>query len=197
MIRFTSTALRPAFNMMGNCHSPLTLEKGHGLYIWVPDKGNPGQGLRAFAEGCNPFRDKEWYHCANRLIPEAEYSFTSFISQKIWDAVIQHHDDVLMSPTATSIQILTQPPEKQWVLVAEYRHGIDWLNDQTYKHFNACVGKDERSAWRTTALYVLDQVIRLDCKRAKPEDRDQFERAIHRIKDRISSVTPAGGVLAY
>lgn len=33
--------------------------------------------------------------------------------------------------------------------------------------------------------------------RAKPEDSDEFQRAVRRIKDRISSVTPDGDVLAY
>ncbi|STQ14737.1 Uncharacterised protein [Enterobacter cloacae] len=33
------------------------------------------------------------------------------------------------------------------------------------------------SAWRSQALHVLDQVIRLDSKRAKPADRERFDRA--------------------
>jgi len=197
MVRFTSTALRPALNMTRNCHTPLILEKGHGIYIRVPDNDNSGQWLRAFAEGCNPFLDKDWSRCADMLIPETEYTFTSFICQNTWDDVVHKHYDLLVSPTGTTAHFRAQPPEKQWVLVGDYRNGIDRLSDQTYRHFSSCVGKREISAWRANALFILDQVIRLDCKRAKPEDRDNFERAIRRIKGRISSVTPDGDVLAY
>ena len=197
MIRFTSTNLRYALSMTGDCQRPLILEKTFGIFIRVPDDNNPGEWLRAYAAGCDPRHDDDWEYHADVLIPEKEYSFLTNISQDIWNAVINEHHDLFMTPSGTTVLTETQPPETVWVRVAEYRNGIERLFDQAHRHFCACVGKREIAAWRQTSLYALDQVIRLDCKRAKPDDREQFARAVSRIKDRINTVTPEGEVLTY
>lgn len=194
MIRFTSTHLRQALMMTGSCHRPLILEKNVGIFIRVPDGDTPGQWLKAYAEGCDPKHDAEWANNADALIPETEYSFLTFICQATWNAVVHDHYDLFMIPSATTVATETKPPEKVFVRVAEFRHGIDRLFDQAGQHFSACVGNREKAAWRRAALYVLDDVIRLDCKRAKPDDRERFARGIARMKDRISTVTVDGEV---
>ena len=192
MIRFTSTRLRQVLMMTGGCQRPLTFEKDFGIFIRVPDDDNPGQWLRAYAEGCDPKHDAEWANNADALIPESAYSFLTYICQPIWDAVVYDHHDLFMTPSGATVIKETKPPEKVFVPVAEFRNDIDRLFDQSGRHFSSCVGNRELASWRQTALCVLDDVIRLDCKRAKPADREQFVRAIARLKDRINTVTVDG-----
>jgi hypothetical protein len=172
MIRFTSTNLRPALTMAGGCLRHLILEKDFGIFIRVPDDNNPGQWLRAYAAGCDPDHDEDWSIQADALIPQTSYSCLFCISQEVWDAVINDYHDVLMTPSGTTVLIETRPYEKVWVLVADFRNGIERLFDQAIRHYFACVGNDERAAWRVVSLHELDEVIRLDCKRAKPADHE-------------------------
>jgi hypothetical protein len=203
MIRFTSTQLRPALSQPGGASRPLILEKNLGIYIRVPDDKKPGEWLRAWAEGCNPWNDDNWSANADALIPEAEYSFLTFMEQSKFDAVLNRHHDLLMEPVAArsgaamTVRSETRPPEKVYVRVGEYRDRIRWLYDQSLKHFHACVGNAERLGWRAQALSVLDRVIRLDCKRAKPADREMFDSAVRSVRDRINQVRPDGSLRTY
>ena len=163
MIRFTSTELRPLLSQQGGMQRPLLLEKNLGIYIRVPDDRNPGEWLRAWAEGCNPSKDANWSENADLLIPGKEYAFQTFME-----------------------------PEKVYVLVEEYRSNIRWLYDQSLRHLPACVGNAERLSWRSQALSVLDRVIRLDCKRAKPADRTMFESAVRSVRSSVSEVMSDG-----
>ncbi|MEB2704107.1 hypothetical protein VC191_09910 [Citrobacter koseri] len=198
MIRFTSTELRPLLSQQGGTKSPLLLEKKIGISIRVPDERKPGEWFRAWAEGCNPFKDANWSENADLLIPEKEFSFSTFMEQSKFDAVLNEHHDLFMTPvdgpfgTGMTIHKETRPPEKVYVLVEEYRSNICWLYDQSLRHLPACVGNAERLRWRSQALYVLDRVIRLDCKRAKQADRVMFESAVRSVRSSISEIMPDG-----
>lgn len=198
MIRFTSTELRPLLSQQGGIHRPLLLEKNLGIYLRVPDDRNPGEWLRAWAEGCNPSKDENWSEHADQLIPEKEYSFKTFMDQTKFDAVLNEHHDLFMMPaegplgTGMTIRKETRPPEKVYVLVEEFRSNIYWLYDQSLRHLPACVGNAERLSWRSKALHVLDRVIRLDCKRAKRTDREMFENAVRSVRGSISEIMPDG-----
>ncbi len=194
MIRFTSTNLRPALTMVGGYRRPLILEKDFGIFIRVPDDTNPGQWLRAYAVGCDPDHDEDWSTQADALISQTSYSCLFCLSQEVWNAVINDYQDVLMTPSGTTVVIETRPYEKVWVLVADFRNGIERLFDQANRHYFACVGNDERAAWRVASLHVLDEVIRLDCKRAKPADHERFTYAVQKITDRINRVGPDGTI---
>ncbi|HCC6341710.1 TPA: hypothetical protein U2L44_002923 [Citrobacter amalonaticus] len=198
MIRFTSTELRPLLSQQGGMQRPLLLEKNLGIYIRVPDDRTPGEWLRAWAEGCNPSKDANWSENADLLIPEKEYAFQTFMEQSKFDAVLNEHHDLFMMPSAgplgtgMTIRKETRPPEKVYVLVEEYRSNIRWLYDQSLRHLPACVGNAERLSWRSQALSVLDRVIRLDCKRAKPADRTMFESAVRSVRSSVSEVMSDG-----
>lgn len=199
MIRFTSTQLRPLFSQQGGMQRPLLLEKNLGIYIRVPDDKNPGEWLKAWAEGCNPAIDTNWSDAADALIPDTTFSFQSFMAQSLFDAVLNQHHDLFMAPvisaeTGRTVRKETRPPERVFVRVDEYREKIRWLYDQSLKHFHACVGNAERLSWRSQALYVLDQVIRLDCKRAKPDDREMFKSAVRSVRDRVNEVMLDGSL---
>ncbi|STB73267.1 Uncharacterised protein [Citrobacter koseri] len=120
------------------------------------------------------------------------------MEQSKFDAVLNEHHDLFMMPstgplgTGMTIRKETRPPEKVYVLVEEYRSNICWLYDQTLRHLPACVGNAERLRWRSQALYVLDRVIRLDCKRAKQADRVMFESAVRSVRSSISEIMPDG-----
>ncbi|HHT8253185.1 TPA: hypothetical protein ACT2TS_004209 [Citrobacter braakii] len=198
MIRFTSTELRPLLSQQGGMQRPLLLEKNLGIYIRVPDDRNPGEWLRAWAEGCNPSKDKNWSENADQLIPEKEFSFKTFMDKSKFDAVLNEHHDLFMTTvdgpfgTGMTIHKETRPPEKVYVLVDEFRSNICWLYDQSLRHLPACVGNAERLSWRSQALHVLDRVIRLDCKRAKQDDRVMFENAVRSVRSSISEIMPDG-----
>ncbi|CZX62369.1 hypothetical protein [Enterobacter asburiae] len=198
MIRFTSTELRPLLSQQGGMQRPLLLEKNLGIYIRVPDDRNPGEWLRAWAEGCNPSKDANWSENADLLIPGKEYAFQTFMEQSKFDAVLNEHHDLFMMPSAgplgtgMTIRKETCPPEKVYALVEEYRSNIRWLYDQSLRHLPACVGNAERLSWRSQALSVLDRVIRLDCKRAKPADRTMFESAVRSVRSSVSEVMSDG-----
>ncbi|OSN01289.1 hypothetical protein [Lonsdalea populi] len=200
MIRFTSTELRPLLSQTGARQRPLTLEKNSGIYVRVPDDRHPGKWLTAWAVGCNPSTDLNGSLLAEKLIPDREFSFRTFMANSLFDAVLNEHHDLIMKPVisdlnnALTIHTETHPPLIKFVPVGEYRDQTQWLFDQSLRHFHACVSNAERLSWRTQALYVLDQVIRLDSKRAKPDDRKMFERAVRRLRDRISSLKPDGSV---
>ncbi|ORM90146.1 hypothetical protein [Pantoea cypripedii] len=203
MIRFTSTELRPLLTQNLGMQRPLILEKTLGIYIRIPDDRRPGEWLKAWAVGCNPSKDADWSALADALIPDREFSFKTFMAQSMFDAVLNDHHDLLMKPVisdlnnALTVHKETPPPLKVYVPVGEYRDRIQWLYDQSLRHFHACVGDSERLSWRAQAWRVLDQVIRLDSKRAKPGDREMFDRAVGSVRDRIHSVMSDGSLRYY
>ena len=125
------------------------------------------------------------------------------MAQSMFDAVLNDHHDLLMKPVisklnnALTLHKGTRPPMKVYVPVGEYRYRIQWLYEQSLRHFHACVGDAERLSWRSQALHVLDQVIRPDSKRAKPADRERFDRAVESVRDRIRSVMSDGSLRYY
>jgi hypothetical protein len=182
---------------------PLLLEKNLGIYIRVPDDKCPGEWLKAWAEGCNPSVDENWSDNTDALIPEAEYSFQTFMTQTQFDAILNEHHDLLMNPVrygpggGATIHKETSPPAAVFVPVAEFRDRIRWLYDQSLVHFHACKGNAERLRWRSQALYVLDQVIRLDSKRAKTNDYEMFVSAVNSVRGRIRDVMLDGSLRYY
>lgn len=58
--------------------------------------------------------------------------------------------------------------------------------------FTCLQGNAERLSWRSQALHVLDRVIRLDCKRAKPADRVMFEGAVRSVRSSVNEVMSDG-----
>jgi len=203
MIRFTSTELRPLLTQNQGKGRPLILEKNLGIYVRVPDDNGCAEWLKAWAVGCNPSRDADWSALSDALISEPEFSFSTFLDQIIYDAVLNEHHDLYMQPVinqfAKSLTIYkeTQPPLKEYLPVADYRDHIQWLHDQSRLHLRACVGNTERLNWCSQALNVLDRVIRVDSKRAKPEDRKQFESAVSRVKSDIKSLKSDGSYRRY
>ncbi|WP_208952357.1 hypothetical protein [Rahnella sp. ChDrAdgB13] len=192
MFRFTSASLRKVLTLPSGLNKPITLENGYGFYIRAEDEQQPGYMNMAYAVGYDPRRDDGWEDRVADNLPCIDYSFTFFIKHSTREAILNEHHDFIVTPLTSTVVSETRPPEKVFVPVAEFRNGIERMFDQSHKHFLACVGNREKTAWRMTALYVLDDVIRTDCKRAKVADREQFVRAFSRLKDRISSVTPAG-----
>lgn len=174
MIRFTSTELRPLLTQNQGKGRPLILEKNLGIYVRVPDDNGCAEWLKAWAAGCNPARDADWSALCDALIPEPEFSFSTFLDQSIYDAVLNEHHDLYMQPginqTAKSLTMYkeTPPPLKEYLPVADYRDHIQWLHDQSRLHLRACVSNTERLSWRSKTFHVLDRVIRVDSKRAKP-----------------------------
>ncbi|EXU77223.1 hypothetical protein [Erwinia mallotivora] len=200
MIRFTSTALRPLLSQAGAIQRPLILERGPDLYLRVPDDSRPGEWLKAHADGCDPRMDADWSANSAALIPDCKFSFKTFIAHNLCDDVLEKHHDLLMMPftgevtRALTLHKETRPPQVVYVPVGEFRDRIAWLYDQSLRHYHACVNDVERINWRSQALHVLDQVIRLDAKRAKPTDREMFARAVESVRGRISMVKPDGSV---
>ncbi|MCX8956994.1 hypothetical protein [Erwinia psidii] len=200
MIRFTSTALRPLLSQADATQRPLILERGPDLYLRVPDDSRPGEWLKAYADGCDPRTDADWSANSAALIPDGQFSFKTFIAHNLCDDVLEKHHDLLMMPfieevtKALTLYKETRPPQVVYVPVGEFRDRTDWLYDQSQRHYHACVNDAECISWRSQALYVLDQVIRLDAKRAKPADRERFARAVESVRGRISLVKPDGSV---
>ncbi|MER2046538.1 MAG: hypothetical protein ABS943_22255 [Pantoea agglomerans] len=91
----------------------------------------------------------------------------------------------------------TQPPLREYLPVPDYRDQIQWLYDQSRQHLRACVNNAERLSWRSETLHVLDRVIHVDSKRAKPEDRKRFESAVRRVKSDIESLKSDGSFHRY
>jgi len=192
MFRFTSASLRKVLTLPSELNKPITLENGYGFYIRAEDERQPGYMNMAYAEGFDPQRDDGWEERVVEHLPCIDYSFTFFIKHSTREAILNEHHDFIVTPLISNVVSETLPPEKTCVPVAEFRNGIERMFDHSHKHFHACVGQREKTAWRLAALYVLDDVIRTDCKRAKPADHEQFVRAFSRLKDRINSVTSAG-----
>lgn len=202
MIRFTSTQLRPLLSRQHAALRPLLLEKNQGIYILIPDDLNPDGWLKAWAEGCNPSFDKDWAENAKRLIAEKEYSFQTFLAGRMIDAVLNEHHDLIMVPfkradARETILTHTLPPEKTFLLVEDYRRNVQWLFDQSGRHFHACRNNSERLSWRNQTLYVLDIVIRLDCKRARSEDREMFDAAVRNVRNRVNHVNSDGSIRSF
>ena len=194
MIRFTSTNLRPVLTMAGGFRRALILEKDFGIFIRIPDDHNPGEWLKAYAEGCNPRHDEDWEQNSDGLIPGISYACMTRIPQDLWNRVIYDYHDLLVTPFDNTVLFEARPFEKVWVSVANYRQGIERMFDQSCRHYHACVGDREHASWRFTALCIIDKVIRLDCKRAKPDDHKNFDFALMKLRDRIKTVTPDGKV---
>lgn len=107
--------------------------------------------------------------------------------------------DLFMTPvnnhsSGMTVKKETHPPQKVYVSVDEFRNQIQWLHDLSLRHFHAFVDNAERLSWRLQALYVLDQVIRLDSTRAKPIDRKMFDNAVRSVRDCICQVMLDGSV---
>ena len=199
MIRFTSTQLRPIFSQVNATQRPVLLEKNLGIYIRVPDDNRPGEWLKAWAVGCNPQTDADWSSRCNELIKEDQYSQATYLRYDLFGAVLNDQHDLCMVPTTDigggkTIMSITRSPEPCFVLVEKYRDNIRWLQEQSSKHFYACVNDEERRSWRSQAVSVLDKVIRLDCKRVKPADRENFERAVRSVRQRLSDVRTNGAM---
>lgn len=156
----------------------------------------------AWAEGCNPLSDDGWRKLSDCLITE-KYFFHQFdLSQEACDAVLNEHQDLLVSficqtPGAVGVFAETGEPEKVYLPVGIYRSRISWLGDHALHHFHSCVGNAERLSWRSQALSVLDSVIRLDSRRAKPSDREMLNNAVQELSKRISQIAPDGSIHFY
>ena len=85
--------------------------------------------------------------------------------------------------------------EKTFVNVEDFRNGIDHLFRKVRGDYHSCVGLHEYRSFHETLKRVFDSVSLLDCKRAKPYDREQFEKVIqaaincfHKSSERIAEL---------
>ncbi|WP_071998298.1 MULTISPECIES: hypothetical protein [unclassified Serratia (in: enterobacteria)] len=83
-----------------------------------------------------------------------------------------------------------------FVLVAEYRNATDRMFTLANAHFCACVGNDERRAWRGSAQHHLAELENLSCKRASERDRRCFSHASRLLRERIAMVSEQGEILS-
>lgn len=202
MIRFTSTQLRPVLSLNRSFRGPVILEKNNGICLHRPDFRRLVTLPLAWAEGCNPFSDNGCRKLSDSLIADETFSHQFDLSQNACDAVLNEHQDLLITficqtPGAVRVFAETGEPEKVYLPVGIYRERISWLYDQSLRHFHSCVGNAERLSWRSQALNVLDRVIRLDSKRAKPSDRQMLASAVQDVRKRISQISSDGSLRFY
>lgn len=97
MIRFTSTQLRPVLSLRHGMKGPVILEKNNGIFLRRSDLRPQVKEPLAWAEGCNPLSDDGWRKLSDCLITE-KYFFHQFdLSQEACDAVLNDHQDLLVS----------------------------------------------------------------------------------------------------
>lgn len=90
--------------------------------------------------------------------------------------------------TATSVSPLEQSGSnkndiqkytiKEAVPVSDFRNAIDYLFDLVNIHYHACVGKQELNDFFVRLKRNHAKLSGLTCKRAKPYDIEQFQRAL-------------------
>jgi len=71
------------------------------------------------------------------------------------------------------------------VKVAKYRQVIDATFRSANVHYHSCVGAPEVRAWKESAKIWLQELEETSCARAKPEDHEQKEYALRRIKEAL------------
>ncbi|PQK87680.1 hypothetical protein [Pantoea ananatis] len=202
MIRFTSTQLRAVLSLRRGMKGPVILEKNNGIFLHRSDLRPQVKEPLAWAEGCNPLSDDGWRKLSDCLITE-KYFFHQFdLSQEACDAVLNEHQDLLVSficqtPGAVRVFAETGEPERVYLPVRIYRSRISWLYDHALHHFQSCAGRAEHLNWRSQALSVLDRVIRLDSRRAKPADREMLNTSVQELRKRISQIAPDGSIRFY
>ncbi len=124
MIRFTSTQLRPVCPSGVAWKGPVILEKNNGIFLRRSDLRPQVKEPMAWAEGCNPLSDDGWgwRKLSDCLITE-KYFFHQFdLSQEACDAVLNEHQDLLVSficqtPGAVGVFAETGEPEKVYLPV--------------------------------------------------------------------------------
>mgnify|MGYP006185414659 CR=1 FL=1 len=67
---------------------------------------------------------------------------------------------------------------KEAVPVYDFRNAIDSLFDQVNVHYHACVGSGEIADFLARLKRNHTRLLGLTCKRAKPYDFEQYERAL-------------------
>jgi len=202
MVRFTSTQLRPVLSLRRGMKGPVILEKNNGIFLRRSDLRPQVKEPLAWAEGCNPLSDDGWRKLSDCLITETYFFHQFDLSQESCDAVLNDHQDLLVSficqtPGAVSVFAETGEPEKVYLPVGIYRSRISWLYDHALHHFRSCGSRAEHLNWRSQALSVLDRVIRLDSRRAKPSDREMLNSAVQELRKRISQIAPDGSIHFY
>lgn len=72
------------------------------------------------------------------------------------------------------------------VPVSEYRGAYEHLERIFNVDRHACVGDNERANWAGIARRMLALYEGLECKRAKPEDREAMENIVTKINDYLN-----------
>lgn len=173
----------------------LHLAKDEGVYLMPATgawQGNDPVPRIAYATGCHPQKNEDWYDTARLLAGGDDFIESLTISDAIATSVLSGRTDLRILITDTQIQVLTAATDR--VKVAQYRQKADQLLASAVCHFNACVGPDELCRWRENAVRLLKQAAFISCKRAKPEDHQTFLNACGRLQARLSQVTPQGAL---
>ncbi len=72
---------------------------------------------------------------------------------------------------------------KVFVPVSDFRDQIEFAFDAINCHWHSCVGEDERVQWFINAMERFNSLSKIDCKRAKPEDRDRYDSVFDRFSN--------------
>ena len=171
----------------------LHLAKDEGVYLMPATgawQGNDPVPRIAYAAGCHPQKNEDWYDTARLLAGCDDFIESLTISDAIATSVLSGRMDLRILITDTQIQVLTAATDR--VKVAQYRQKADQLLASAVCHFSACVGPDELCRWRENAVRLLTQAAFISCKRA--EDQQAFLTACGRLQARLSQVTPQGAL---
>ncbi|HCH1696720.1 hypothetical protein [Vibrio diabolicus] len=71
------------------------------------------------------------------------------------------------------------------VTVSEFRNSVDHLFKMVNVDYHACVGHKELDYWVERTEKVLNTVKMLECKRAKPVDREQHAKSLVAAENRL------------
>ena len=69
------------------------------------------------------------------------------------------------------------------VKVAEFRSEIEHLEHVFNVDRHSCVGDNEKLTWRIICKRVLDDLLLLTCKRAKPNDLENRNLIVQRVQE--------------
>ncbi|MBX4558863.1 hypothetical protein CF042_05825 [Klebsiella pneumoniae] len=71
------------------------------------------------------------------------------------------------------------------VSVKEFRNSVDHLYRMANVDYHACVGAQELRYWVERVERVIGLVEALECKRAKPADREEHRKSLEAARKRL------------
>ncbi|CAI1831948.1 Protein of uncharacterised function (DUF3085) [Serratia marcescens] len=195
MLHFDIQALRQVVAEVKANDCGLVFVKDEGIYLMssIGERTESGSAkYLVYADGCNPQKDEAWYETSRMLVGGDDFQERLELGYDSIEQILSGDFELWMHVLHDRIHI--HVAQVTWVPVAEYRQVTNRMQRLARVHYQACVGKAELRRWRESAIDLLGIASHIDCKRATPGDREEYQQQYQCLLHYADTVNAAGSI---